>query len=76
MATLKNKWKKKQVNKIVPKPGDILEFPVGSLVWGRLASSPWWPGVCKCVTEFLCCLYCVFSYTTYFNQQNTQIKTQ
>ena len=45
MAPLKNRWRKKQINKIVPKQGDILEFPVGSLVWGRLASSPWWPGM-------------------------------
>ena len=45
MAPLKNRWRKKQINKIVPKQGDTLEFPVGSLVWGRLASSPWWPGM-------------------------------
>jgi len=76
MAPLKNRWKKKQINKIVPKRGDILEFPVGSLVWGRLASSPWWPGVYKCVRELLCFSNGVFSYTTYFSQQNTQIKIQ
>ena len=48
MAPLKNRWKKMQINKIVTKRGDILELPVGSLVWGRLARSPWWPGVYKC----------------------------
>ena len=41
-APLKNRWKKKQISKIVTKRGDILEFPVGTLVWGRLASSSWW----------------------------------
>jgi len=49
MAPLKNRWKKKHINKILLKRGDILEFPVGSVVWGRLASSPWWPGIYKCV---------------------------
>ena len=62
MAPLKNRWRKKQINKIVPKQGDILEFPVGSLVWGRLASSPWWPGMFKClcvnfyVVDNVCCI--------------------
>jgi hypothetical protein len=76
MAPLKNRWKQKQINKIVPKRGDILELPVGSLVWGRLASSPWWPGMCKCVSAFLCYLYRAFSCIPYFNQQHTQIKIQ
>ena len=48
MAPLKNRWKKTQINKIVTKREDIPELPVGSLVWGRLARSPWWPGVYKC----------------------------
>jgi hypothetical protein len=77
MAPLKNKWRKKQINKIVPKDGDeILELPVGSLVWGRLARSPWWPGMYKCVSEFLYYSYRVFSYIPYFNQQNAQITIQ
>jgi len=41
---LKNSWKKNQENKIMPNQGDILEFPVGTLVWGRRGSS-WWPGM-------------------------------
>jgi hypothetical protein len=49
MAPVKNRWKKKHRNKILLKQGDILEFPVGSVVWARLASSPWWPGIYKCV---------------------------
>lgn len=69
MPPLKNRWKKQQINKIVPKQGDVLEFPVGSLVWGRLAGSPWWPGMYKCVCEFLCYLYHVFSYIPYFNKK-------
>ena len=48
MAPLKNRWKKTQINEIVTKRGDILELPVGSIVWGKLARSPWWPGVYKC----------------------------
>jgi hypothetical protein len=49
MAPLKNRWKKKHMNEIPPKQGDILELPVGSIVWGKLAGSPWWPGMYKCV---------------------------
>lgn len=49
MAPLKNRRKKTQINKIVPKQRDVLELPVGSLVWGKIARSPWWPGVYKCV---------------------------
>jgi len=45
MPPLKNRRNKKLVDESLLKPGDPFEGPVGSIVWGKLGSWPWWPGM-------------------------------
>jgi hypothetical protein len=45
MSSLENRRKNKVLDERLLKPSDPFEGPVGSLVWGKLKSYPWWPGM-------------------------------
>jgi hypothetical protein len=45
MAPLKNRWKKKAVQKRLLAPVEPFMGPAGSIVWGRIVGHHWWPGM-------------------------------